>query len=156
MKYKPALIFSFCITLAAPVYADGVTPGMCVGYMPILTAHESKQIADNGPPSEHAGTIYLLRSREVRERGELFTKHAEQFKRLQQQDFKSDFDADRQYAASIASQHIQVLNAGGTEQSKQVFQQYRSIDQACGKLLTRVRNQSSGSAFEALMKSMGN
>ncbi len=139
-----------------PVYADGITPGMCVGYMPLLTAHESKQIADNGPPSEHAGTIYLLRSREVRERGELFSKQAEQFKRLQQRDFKSDFDADKKYAASIAHQHILALNTGNTEQNRQAFQQYRSVDHACGKLLTRVRSQSSGSAFEALMKSMGN
>lgn len=129
---------------------------MCVGYMPLLTAHESKQIADNGPPSEHAGTVYLLRSREVRERGELFTKQADQFKRLQQRDFKSDFDADRQYAASIANQHILALKKGNTDQYRQVFQQYRSVDQACSNLLTRVRNQSSGSAFEALMKSMGN
>lgn len=139
-----------------PVYAEGITPGMCVGYMPLLTAHESKQIADNGPPSEHAGTVYLLRSREVRERGELFTKQADQFKRLQQRDFKSDFDADRQYAASIANQHILALKKGNTDQYRQVFQQYRSVDQACSNLLTRVRNQSSGSAFEALMKSMGN
>lgn len=129
---------------------------MCVGYMPLLTAHESKQIADNGPPSEHAGTVYLLRSREVRERGELFTKQADQFKRLQQRDFKSDFDADRQYAASIANQHILALKKGNTDQYRQVFQQYRSVDQACSNLLTRVRNQSAGSAFEALMKSMGN
>ena len=129
---------------------------MCVGYMPLLTAHESKQIADNGPPSEHAGTVYLLRSREVRERGELFTKQADQFKRLQQRDFKSDFDADRQYAASIANQHILALKKGNTDQYRLVFQQYRSVDQACSNLLTRVRNQSSGSAFEALMKSMGN
>ncbi|MDO9621788.1 MAG: hypothetical protein Q7I91_07765 [Moraxellaceae bacterium] len=138
------------------MYAEGITPGMCVGYMPLLTAHESKQIADNGPPSEHAGTVYLLRIREVRERGELFTKQADQFKRLQQRDFKSDFDADRQYAASIANQHILALKKGNTDQYRQVFQQYRSVDQACSNLLTRVRNQSSGSAFEALMKSMGN
>jgi len=155
-KNRLSLVLLSSLVLSSSVMADQITPGICVGYIPSMSAYESKQIADRGPASKHSGTLYLLRSREVRERGELFAQQAGQFKRLQVRDYQSDFDTDKAYAQSIAKNHIKALEGGTGEQAQITFQQYRLVDQKCEEIWVRVRRLSSASAFEALMNSIGN
>ncbi|PAU89541.1 hypothetical protein CK507_01300 [Pseudomonas sp. WN033] len=152
-SYVPRLLL--LLGLSAPGVASAqFTPGLCLGYMPILSSYEAETIASQ-PAPEYAGSVHLLRAREVRERGETYNRMASQLQRLHQRDFASDFEQDRLYAAAIGHNHVEALRAGTPELRQQANQQYRSIEEGCAGLLARARSLGSVGAFEALMESMG-
>lgn len=144
------LLLGICVPGVASAQ---LTPGLCVGYMPVVTAFEADAI-ENQTVSEHSGSLHLLRAREVRQSGEAYSRMANQMQRLQRRDFTSDFEQDRMHAVSIGQNHVEVLRAGAPELRQQANQEYRSVQQECAGLLAKARSLSSASAFEALMESM--
>lgn len=143
------------LSLSAPGVASAqFTPGLCLGYLPLVTSYEAEAIAGQ-PAPDYAGSVHLLHAREAKARGEAYNRMASQLQRLHQRDFTSDFEQDRMYAAAIAQNHIEALRDGSPEQRQEANQKYRSIEEGCARLLAQARSLGSAGAFEALMESMG-